>query len=61
MESVRTKLIIDRLEGDFAIYEKEDRTALYLNRRELLIDAKEGDVLIVDDGNIKVETARMCS
>ena len=61
MESVRTKLIIDRLEGAFAIYEKEDRTALYLNRRELLIDAKEGDVLIVDDGNIKVETARMCS
>jgi pyruvate kinase len=49
------------LEGAFAIYEKEDRTALYLNRRELLIDAKEGDVLIVDDGNIKVETARMCS
>jgi pyruvate kinase len=61
LESVRTKLIIDRFEGDFVICEKEDRTALYLNRRELLIDAKEGDVLIVDDGNIKVETARMCS
>jgi pyruvate kinase len=55
------KLIIDRFDGDFAICEKEDRTALYLNRRELLIDAKEGDVLTIDDGNIKVETARMYS
>ena len=61
MEFVRTKLIIDRFEGDFAICEKEDRTALYLDRRELVIHAKEGDVLIVDDGNIKVGTVRMCS
>ena len=51
------KLTIDRFEGDFVICEKEDQTALYLNRRELLVDAKEGDVLVIGDDNIKLETA----
>ena len=49
------KLTIDRFEGDFAICEKEDQTALYLNRRELLVDAKEGDVLVISDDNTKIE------
>jgi hypothetical protein len=55
MEFAHMKLTIDRFEGDFAICEKEDQTALYLNRRELLVDAKEGDVLVIGDDNTKIE------
>jgi hypothetical protein len=52
------KLTIDRFEGGFAVCEKEDRTALYVSRRELPIDAKGGDVFIVGDDNTEIETAK---
>ncbi len=51
------KLTIDRFEGGFAVCEKEDQTALYVNRSHLLIDAKEGDVLVIADDNAAIEAA----
>jgi len=42
------KFIIDRLEGDFAVLEAEDKTMLDVPRSLLPADAKEGDCLRQD-------------
>ncbi len=51
------KLLIDRIEGDFAVCQKEDRTMLNINRRDLPVDAKEGDLLSIDGDNIIIDIA----
>jgi hypothetical protein len=51
------KLLIDRIEGDFAVCQKEDRTMLNINRRDLPVDAKEGDLLSIDGDNIMIDIA----
>ncbi|ERI91615.1 hypothetical protein HMPREF1982_03124 [Clostridiales bacterium oral taxon 876 str. F0540] len=45
------KVIIDRFEGVLAICEKDNREMIELERKNIPVEAKEGDVLIVD-GNI---------
>ena len=50
------RVIIDRFEGDFAVCEKDDRSILNINRRDLPSDAKEGDVLNVDGYKINIDT-----
>lgn len=50
------KVVIDRFEGDFAVCEKDDRSILNINRRDVPIDAKEGDVLNVDGDDINIDT-----
>ena len=50
------KVVIDRFEGDFAVCEKDDRSILDINRRDVPIDAKEGDVLNIDGDNINIDT-----
>ena len=42
------KITITKLEGSFAICKKEDQTALFINRRDLPFNAREGDVLVVN-------------
>jgi len=42
------KITITKLEGSFAICKKEDQTALFVNRRDLPFNAREGDVLVVN-------------
>ena len=49
------KVVIDRFEGDFAVCEKDDRSILNINRRDVPIDAKEGDVLNIDGDIINID------
>lgn len=46
------KVILDRFEGDYAVCEKEDRTMLEILKSEIPVDAKESDVLIIENGAI---------
>jgi len=50
------KLTIAKLEGGFAVCNKENQTLVFVNRRDLPINAKEGDVLVVGDSSIEIET-----
>ena len=43
------KFIIDRFEGEFAVLEKEEGGTFDVPKSELG-DAKEGDVVLLDDG-----------
>ena len=51
------KVVIDRFEGDFVVCEKEDRTILNINKRDVPVDSKEGDVLDIDGDIIKIDSA----
>lgn len=46
------KAVIDRFEGEYAVCEKDDRTMIKLKKSEIPFSAKEGDVLIIEVGNI---------
>ncbi len=48
------KYIIDRFEGDFAVLEKESGGTVDV-KRELLENAREGDVIIFSDGKYIVD------
>jgi hypothetical protein len=55
------KVTIDRFEGDYAVYEKADRTMLNIRKDRLPVDAKVRDVLIIEGDSIKMgfgETAQ---
>lgn len=43
------KVIIDRFEGNYAICEKEDFSTIDILKEKLPTDAKQGDVLVVDE------------
>lgn len=49
------RVIIDRFEKDFAICEKEDMTMIDISRSKLPKEAKEGDILVVEDDNIIID------
>jgi hypothetical protein len=51
------RLIIDRFEGTLAVCEKPDRTMVNIPRSRLPAGAREGDVLIVEGENIRLDTA----
>lgn len=58
MQSIKgesMKVIIDRFEGEFAVCEKEDRTMMEILRSRAPVDAKEGDVLIFEKGEIVID------
>jgi hypothetical protein len=55
------KVIIDRFEGDFAVCEKPDRTMLNIPKDKLPADAKEGDVLIINGEDIRVNSSATAS
>ena len=42
------KLIVDRIVGDVAVLEKEDRSHLEVALAEIAVDIKEGSVLLFD-------------
>ena len=48
-------VIIDRFEGNYAVCEKEDRTMIDVKRVDLPSEAKEGDVLSINDGVIIID------
>ena len=47
------KYIVDRVEGDFAVLEKESGGTIDVPKKDIP-DAKEGDVLILENGIYKV-------
>ena len=49
------RMVIDRFEGDYVVCERDDRTMLNINKNKLPAEAKEGDVLIVDDDAISID------
>ncbi len=49
------KVTIDRFEGDFAVCEKPDRTMINIRKDKIPSDIKEGDVLIIEGENIKID------
>lgn len=42
------KLIVDRIVGDVAVLEKEDRSHIEVSLSEIAFDIKEGSVLLFD-------------
>jgi hypothetical protein len=46
--------VIDRFEEKFAVCEREDGTMININKSLIPIEAKEGDVLIIDGDNIQI-------
>lgn len=49
------KVIIDRFEGSYAVCEKEDRTMMDIKSSNLPPEAKEGDVLIIDNNMFTID------
>ena len=47
--------VIDRFEEGFAVCEKEDGMMINIKRSLIPDEAKEGDILIVDGDNIKID------
>lgn len=55
------QVAIDRFEGKYAVCEKDDRTMINIEIKNIPDGAKEGDVLNIEDSNITInvkETAR---
>jgi hypothetical protein len=48
-------LIIDRFEGHFAVCEDDDKNMHNIERSKLPLNAKEGDVLIVEGSNYVID------
>lgn len=49
------KVVIDRFEENYAVCEKEDRTMINLERKLLPKEAKEKDILVLQDGKIFID------
>jgi hypothetical protein len=49
------KVIIDRFEGIYAVCEKEDNTMIDIKRIDIPKDAREGDVLNIEDDSITID------
>jgi hypothetical protein len=48
------KVVIDRFEGNFVVCEREDKSFINIERSLVPSEAKEGDVLTVNDTNIRM-------
>ncbi len=51
------KVILDRFEGEYAVCEKEDRTMMDVLVKDLPAGVKEGDVLVIEEGSIIIESS----
>lgn len=51
------KVIVDRFEGEYAVCEKEDRTMIDIPVKDIPTGVKEGDVLVIDDGPIVIDSS----
>lgn len=49
------KVVIDRFEGNYAVCEKEDGNMINIEKDKISQDAKEGDVLSVNDNEISID------
>lgn len=51
------KVTIDRFENDYAVCEKADRTMINIRKDKIPANAKEGDILIIEGENVKIDTS----
>lgn len=49
------KGIIDRFEGDYAVVEFEGRQMKDIPKKQVALEAKEGDVIVLVDGKYQVD------
>jgi hypothetical protein len=49
------RVVIDRFEGDYAVCERDDRTMMNMERKNLPNGVKEGDALVIDGDTITVD------
>jgi hypothetical protein len=49
------KVVIDRFEGDYAVCEKENREMIDIKRELIPKEAKESDVLHIQDDKIVID------
>lgn len=49
------QLVIDRFEGNFAVCEKDDKTMIDIEKIKLPLDAKEGDVITIEQDKITID------
>lgn len=49
------QLVIDRFEGNFAVCEKDDKTMIDIEKTKLPLEAKEGDVIIIEQDKITID------
>ncbi|WP_342399985.1 DUF3006 domain-containing protein [Weizmannia sp. FSL W8-0676] len=49
------KYIVDRIEGEFAVCEKDDRTTVDIRLSELPSGVQAGDVIIVENGIPRID------
>lgn len=57
MESPSKKIIIDRIEGIYAVCEKEDRTMVNIPITAFPVKVNEGEVWITDGENLILDDA----
>lgn len=50
------KFIVDRLEGEYAVCEKEDKSFLDIPLKHLPDGVKEGNILIFEKGNYRINS-----
>lgn len=49
------RVIVDRFEGRYAVCEKENLEMINIEIDKLPLGVKEGDVLVLDGGNIRID------
>ena len=49
------RVIIDRFEGDFAVCEQENKEFINIEQKRIPATAKEGDVLLVEEDDIRLD------
>ena len=49
------KITIDRFEGSYAVCEREDRVLVHVERKALPPEAREGDVLVQENGLYRID------
>ena len=50
------KATVDRFEGEWAVCEKPDRTMMNIEKNKLPAGAKEGDIIIIENDSIEVDS-----
>lgn len=51
------RVIIDRFEGTYAVCEKEDRKMINIERVKIPTEAREGDMLLIEEDSIVIDKA----
>jgi hypothetical protein len=51
------RVIIDRFEGAYAVCEKENREMINIERTKIPSEAKEGDMLLIEQDSIIIDRA----